>query len=108
MKQENVEKLIEKLKKAVENKENIFVKCGNRSDFDAIKDIIFQKRKEYPYGYDFKGLIIYFPCIFRITDGEVKELIPDEPSYQGVYHETGFHEYELVPLICLSESQVIK
>jgi hypothetical protein len=107
MKQENVEKL----KKVVENKENIFVSCRNHSEFEAIKDIIFQKRKEYPYTLDFKRLIIHFPCIFRITDGEVKELIPDSLnaiSYQGVYHETGFDEYELVPLVCLSESQVIK
>ena len=107
MKQENVEKL----KRIVENKENIFVTCRNRSEFDAIKDIIFQKRKEYPYGLDLKGFIIYFPCIFRITGGEVREVIPDSLnaiSYQGVYHETGFDENELVPVQCLSKPQIIK
>lgn len=94
-----IQENVEKLRKAVENKNNLFVKCRSFSEFDVIKDIIFQRRETYPYSLDTKGLIMYFPCWIRIARGEVRELISDD-EMKGVSFYDGsisdFVENELV------------
>ena len=94
-----IQESVEKLRKAVENEKNVFVKCRSFSEFEAIKEIIFKRQESYPHALDTRGVLPFFPCYIRIGNGEVKEAIPeDEMKGISLYNGeiSGFVENELI------------